>query len=202
MRKIFLITVLLLTCVEIYSQQSDKITVETIDKTKLAKLIKERKGKSLFLNLWATWCIPCREEFPSIVKLADEYKNVEFVGISVDFPDEVDSKIIPFLKSNKANFISYVNGFDGDEELINALDKKWNGALPATFLFDRTGKKVTFLEGKKSYDEFKKEIEELKKKSGASSGDLLNSSRPRDDTLTTVKCQMLFYILFHHSNHF
>ncbi|OGV15216.1 MAG: hypothetical protein A3J84_07865, partial [Ignavibacteria bacterium RIFOXYA2_FULL_37_17] len=159
MRKIFLITVLLLTCVEIYSQQSDKITVETIDKTKLAKLIKERKGKSLFLNLWATWCIPCREEFPSIVKLADEYKNVEFVGISVDFPDEVDSKIIPFLKSNKANFISYVNGFDGDEELINALDKKWNGALPATFLFDRTGKKVTFLEGKKSYDEFKKEIE-------------------------------------------
>jgi len=158
-RKIFLITVLLLTCVEIYSQQSDKITVETIDKTKLAKLIKERKGKSLFLNLWATWCIPCREEFPSIVKLADEYKNVEFVGISVDFPDEVDSKIIPFLKSNKANFISYVNGFDGDEELINALDKKWNGALPATFLFDRTGKKVTFLEGKKSYDEFKKEIE-------------------------------------------
>ena len=159
MRKIFLITILLLTCVEIYSQQSDKITVETIDKTKLAKLIKERKGKILFLNLWATWCVPCWEEFSSIVKLADEHKDVEFVGLSVDFPDEVDSKIIPFLESNKSNFVSYVNGFENDEALINAIDKKWNGALPATFLFDKMGRKISFLEGKKSYDEFKKEIE-------------------------------------------
>ena len=163
MRKIFLITVLLLTCVEIYSQQSDKITVETIDKAKLSKLIQDRKGKILFLNLWATWCVPCREEFPSIVKLADEMKDIEFVGISIDFPDEVDSKIIPFLKSNNINFTNYVNGFSGDEELINALDKNWNGALPATFIFDVKGNKKIFLSGSKSYYEFKKEIETIKK---------------------------------------
>ncbi len=163
MRKIFLITVLLLTCVEIYSQQSDKITVETIDKAKLSKLIQDRKGKILFLNLWATWCVPCREEFPSIVKLADEMKDIEFVGISIDFPDEVDSKIIPFLKSNNINFTNYVNRFSGDEELINALDKNWNGALPATFIFDVKGNKKIFLSGSKSYYEFKKEIETIKK---------------------------------------
>lgn len=161
MKKIFLflITVLLLNCVEIFPQQSGKIIVETIDKAKLAKLIKERKGKILFLNLWATWCVPCREEFPSIVKLANEIKDVEFVGISVDFPDEVNSKIIPFLKSNKVNFTNYVDGFSGDEELINALDKKWNGALPATFIFDAKGNKQAFLQGRKTYEEFKIEIE-------------------------------------------
>ncbi|MEW6195220.1 MAG: TlpA disulfide reductase family protein [Bacteroidota bacterium] len=145
-------------------KQGSKIIVEKIDKEKLDKLIKERKGKPLFLNLWATWCVPCREEFPSINKLADENKDVDFIGISVDFPEEVDSKIIPFLKTQKANFTSYVNGFEGDEALINALDKNWNGALPATFIFDKSGKKIVFLEGKRSYDEFKKEIEKVKKK--------------------------------------
>ena len=143
---------------------SKEITVEKIDKAKLQKIIKDRKGKVLFLNLWATWCVPCREEFPSIVKLSNEFKDVDFVSISVDFPDEVNSKIIPFLKSNNADFTTFVNAFEGDEELINLLDKKWNGALPATFLFDKAGKKLTFLEGKQSYDEFKKEIEKVKKK--------------------------------------
>jgi thiol-disulfide isomerase/thioredoxin len=144
-------------------QSSNKINVEKIDKTKLHKLIKERKGKVLFVNLWATWCVPCREEFSSIVKLVNENKNVEFVGISVDLPDEVESKIIPFLKTNKANFVNYVNGIDGDEELISTLDKKWDGSLPATFMFDETGKRISFLGGKKSYEEFKKEIEKAKK---------------------------------------
>lgn len=144
-------------------QSSNKINVEKIDKTKLQKLIKERKGKVLFVSLWATWCVPCREEFSSIVKLVNENKDVDFVGISVDLPDEVESKIIPFLKTNKANFVNYVNGIEGDEELISALDKKWDGSLPATFVFDKSGKKISFLEGKKTYDEFKKEIEKAKK---------------------------------------
>jgi thiol-disulfide isomerase/thioredoxin len=146
------------------SKQNNKIVVESIDKDKLIKLIKERKGRLLFLNLWATWCVPCREEFPSINKLSEEFKDVEFIGISVDFPEEVNSKIIPFLKSQNAKFVSYVNGFEGDEELINSIDKNWNGALPATIIYDKNGKKVSFLEGKKSYDEFKKEIEKAKKK--------------------------------------
>lgn len=159
-----IIFLLLINLTTAGSKQNDNITVEKIDRAKLSKLIKERKGKPLFLNLWATWCVPCREEFPSIVKLTGEHKDVDFVGISVDFPEEVESKIIPFLKSNKANFVSYVNGFEGDEELINLLDKNWNGALPATFIFDKSGKKISFLEGKKSYEEFKKEILKVKEK--------------------------------------
>lgn len=162
-RKIFFILIIAFLSFGFSSSIAKEITVEKIDKAKLSKLIKDRKGKVLFLNLWATWCVPCREEFPSIVKLVEEFKDVEFVGVSVDFPDEVDSKIIPFLKSNKANFTSFVNAIEGDEELINLLDKNWNGALPATFIFDKTGKKISFMEGKKSYDDFKKEIEKAKK---------------------------------------
>ena len=163
-RKLFSVFFVLIFITGFETSFAQEFKVDKIDKAKLSKLIKERKGRPLFLNLWATWCVPCREEYPSIVKLAGENKDVEFVGISVDFPDEVDSKIIPFLKNHKANFTNYVNAFEGDEDLINALDKSWNGALPATFIFDKTGKKIIWLEGKKSYNEFKSELEKLKKK--------------------------------------
>lgn len=161
MKKVFLILVLFVFAgYTALRAQSGKTNVEVINKTGLEKLINERSGRVLFLNLWATWCIPCREEFPDIVKLASEYKKeVDFIGISADYKDEVRTKIIPFLKSNNANFISYVSGFKNDEALINALDKNWNGALPATFIYDINGNKLTLLEGKKSLEEFKAEIE-------------------------------------------
>ncbi len=145
---------------------AQEIKVDLINKTKLEKIIKERNGKFLFLNIWATWCAPCREEFPDIVRLAEEYKEkkIEFIGISIDYPDEIASKIIPFLMTNKVIFKNYVNDFNNDEDLINMLDKKWNGALPATFIYDTKGKKLSFLFGSKSYQEFKIEIEKALKK--------------------------------------
>jgi len=162
-RKIFFLCLLLFAGGGLSLLSAQDISVDKIEKSTLQKLIKERKSKILLLNMWATWCAPCREEIPILNKLSTENKDVEIVGISVDFPDEVASKIIPFIKSNKMNFVSYVNGFENDEELINALDKKWNGALPATFIYDKAGKKISFLEGKKSYDEFKKEIDKARK---------------------------------------
>lgn len=145
------------------SGQQQKIVVNKINKEALLKLLKERNNKPLFLNLWATWCLPCKEEFPTINKLSKEFNDVEFIGISIDYPEEVNTKIIPFLKSQNIVFTCYVNGFEKDEELINTLDGNWNGALPATFIYDKNGNRVSFLEGKKSYEEFKKEIEKVRK---------------------------------------
>jgi thiol-disulfide isomerase/thioredoxin len=141
----------------------DEIKVETIKKEGLDKLIKDRNGKVLFLNFWATWCVPCREEFPDIVKLSEEYqnKNLDVVAISVDYPDEVESKIIPFLKKMNAKFTVYVNGFEKDDELIDTMGNGWWGAVPATFIIDKNGKVVKLLNGKRSYKDFKKEIDSV-----------------------------------------
>jgi len=147
----------------IKSDTNSDYKVEKINQSSLEKIIKNRDGKVLFLNVWATWCAPCKEEFPDLVKLADKYKKskVDFIGLSVDFPDEVDSKIIPFLKKNKANFKIYVNDFDDVEDLINFINKKWNGAIPATFIFDKTGKQQKYILGMRDFDEFNKELSEV-----------------------------------------
>lgn len=157
MGKKFLLLVLLILPVSLTIAQKQLINVQTIDKVKFERMIKERNGKVLLLNFWATWCVPCREEFPDLVKIASEFSSakVEVIGISLDFPEEVRSKIIPFLKSQKANFTNYVNGFKKDDELIDLVNEKWNGALPATVVYDEDGNQIAFLEGKKSYSDFK-----------------------------------------------
>ncbi len=159
MNRKFLLFVFLLFGVNLNAQ----IKVERLDRSGLEKIIKERNGKVLLLNIWATWCLPCREEFPDLVKVAKEFgrAKVEVIGISTDFPEDMKRKIIPFLKKQNVNFTNYVSAFKNDEELINFINKDWNGALPATVIFDQAGNRVAFLEGKKSYADFTEQLNRL-----------------------------------------
>ncbi len=135
--------------------------VKTIDEKGVKNLIENRGGKSLFINFWATWCLPCVEEFPDIVKLAEKYKDVDFVGISLDHPDEITSKIQPFLKKMKAPFPNFVAKFKDDQILIEMINKNWNGAIPATVIYNSKGKQLSFHAKKLSYKEFETELKKI-----------------------------------------
>ena len=141
-----------------------EVRVDLLDTAKWQEIKSLNKGKVLFVNIWATWCLPCKEEFPDLVKLAEEYQNsdVVIVGVSVDYQDEIVSKIIPFLQSQKARFPNYVQNFKQPEVLINMFNEKWRGAVPATFIYDQNGIQKAFLLGKKSYEEFKTAIEKIR----------------------------------------
>lgn len=115
--------------------------VQLIDSTGLRKLVQERNGRILFLNIWATWCAPCVEEFPEIVKLSrtEAENEVDVVAISADYTDEIESKIVPFLKRHNTPFQVYVAKFDHQEDFINAVHPTWSGALPATLIYNQRG---------------------------------------------------------------
>ena len=119
----------------------------------------------MFINTWATWCVPCKEEFPDLVQLADDYRDTDVViiGISVDYPDEVETKIIPFLQKQNVNFPNYVQNFKKPEDLINLLNPDWRGAVPATFIYDKNGNQKVYMLGKHSFDEFKQKIESIRR---------------------------------------
>ena len=138
-------------------------TVEPIDVKGIEHLVHIRNVKILFLNIWATWCQPCVEEFPDIVKLYNDYQNagVDIAAISVDYPDEVDSKILPFLVSQHVPFKVYVANIKKDEDFINELNPSWSGAIPATFIFDANGKQRVFMFGQKTLKAFKAEIDSV-----------------------------------------
>jgi thiol-disulfide isomerase/thioredoxin len=123
----------------------------------LLKRVEASKAKVVIVNVWATWCDPCREELPDFLKLARDYreKGVELVLLSGDFASERASAE-SFLKSLGVDFETYRKDA-GDAELIDALNKDWSGTLPATFIYSG-GKQVKFLEGRVTYTALEREV--------------------------------------------
>jgi hypothetical protein len=80
------------------------------------------------------------------------------IFISADVPEEIENKVTPFLKSQNVEFITYYNNFDKPEELINYIDKNWEGAIPSTYIYDKDGNLTSNILGMKNYEYFEKEI--------------------------------------------
>jgi len=102
-------------------------------------------GRPLLINFWATWCVPCREEFPDLVRLRSDYPadKLGFALVSLDDPSEIEGTVPAFLAEMRAGaFASYLLNADDPDAAINLIDPTWHGELPATFLFDRAGNVV------------------------------------------------------------
>jgi len=140
--------------------KNDPEHLERLDGTKLQQLVKNRHGRALFINVWATWCAPCVEEFPDIVRIARELKDrkIDFVGVSADDFEDESSRVVPFIAKQKASFKFYIAKLEGEDAFIDTFDKKWGGGIPATFIYDSQGHKKVFLLGKQSYQSLKAAI--------------------------------------------
>ena len=108
------------------------------------ELIKQSAGKVVVVNFWATWCGPCVAEFPELVKLDNQLRErgVRFIGISADDTAEIKTKVIPFLKDQKARYDNFVQDVEDPQEMIDVVLKDWPGTLPATFVYDKKGNLV------------------------------------------------------------
>ncbi len=87
-----------------YSQSKTTTEVKIINVSDLKLILEEGKGSAILINVWATWCEPCREEFPDLVKLSNKYKkSIRFIGISADEVEDLDEKVIPFSEKPKCS---------------------------------------------------------------------------------------------------
>ena len=133
---------------------------DSIKKIKLSELksvLENNKGKVLILDLWATWCPPCRKEIPGFINLYNKYqsKGVEILGIAFD---ENGSEVVPpFIKKMGINYSVYLDGGD----IAEAYDLQ---AYPTTVIYGKDGKVVNKHIGFVSEKEFDDEIGELLKK--------------------------------------
>jgi len=117
--------------------------VSPIDAPGVLKTVEAQKGKVVVLNFWATWCGPCRDEFPELVRFATEHEDkVLLMTVSLDDPSEADGAVASFLKEMEAPGLAFVKGPGDPDAFINAIDPKWSGVLPATFIYDAAGKRV------------------------------------------------------------
>jgi len=99
-------------------------------------------GRALLINFWATWCAPCRDEFPDLVRVRALYPpaRLDFVTVSLDDPSDIDAAVPEFLRSMRATHIpAYLLNADDPAAAISLFDETWRGELPATFLYDPAG---------------------------------------------------------------
>jgi peroxiredoxin len=107
--------------------------------------LSEQRGKVVFINFWATWCPPCKEEMPSMERLFQRTRKDGLVMLAVSV--DADPKVIPpFLKEQRFTFTV---GLDPKMELANAYGVR---ALPATFIVDREGHLAAMAIGPRMWD--------------------------------------------------
>ncbi len=119
-------------------ETSPKIT--QIDETNIAEVLKPN-GKPLLVNFWATWCVPCREEFPDLVEIDKQFKGkIDFITITLDDLAEINRDVPKFLIEMKAEMPTYLLHTNKENEVIASVSKDWQGGLPFTIFYDANGK--------------------------------------------------------------
>lgn len=107
----------------------------------LVALVNRQSDKPLLVNFWATWCDPCRDEFPDLVKIDADYRKLglDFVTVSLDDVPDIKTTVPQFLQKMKATMPAYLVNAPDPDPLIKAIDPRWQGDLPATILYTTNG---------------------------------------------------------------
>lgn len=127
----------------------EEVDLKDIDLQGISSLVKNGEGDKLrLINIWATWCGPCIVEFPDFVDINRMYRDRDFEFISLS-ADKMGSKekALSFLKKKQASNTNYI--FSGEDiyDLIDVVDKEWQGSLPYTALIDPEGNVLYKVEG-------------------------------------------------------
>lgn len=129
------------------SSSASRPKVSEVKEDGLKSLLRagEARERPLLVNFWATWCGPCREEFPDLVKLRGQYAadKLDFALVSLDDISDIETAVPDFLVESGASALpAYLLHAVDDGAAINLVDPTWGGELPATFLYDRSGQVV------------------------------------------------------------
>jgi thiol-disulfide isomerase/thioredoxin len=133
-----------------------------MDEAAYQKIVAAHKGKVLLVNFWATWCEPCRAEMPALAKMEARLKAKGFAFVTVSADEPEDEKMArDFLAKAGIMSAAYLKRVKNDDKFIAGLEPKWSGALPAMFLYDKTGKRVKFVQGETDLKKLEAEISKL-----------------------------------------
>jgi thiol-disulfide isomerase/thioredoxin len=157
-------TAALLVATLLASEPAAPLQVEVAELPAIMAAIKAPGAQAVLVNVWATWCEPCREELPDLVRFYRENRanGLRMVLISADDDNQRAevARVLGALGFDGPAFIKRGN----DTTFIDALDPKWKGAIPATFLFDGRGTKKNSWLGAVTYDQLRARVSGLLKR--------------------------------------
>lgn len=100
--------------------------------------LRHKNDTTYVINFWATWCKPCVVELPFFEQLHASFKNkpVKVILVSLDFPRQIKSNLIPFVKErNLQSSIAVLIDMDYNS-WIDKVSEEWDGAIPFTLIYN------------------------------------------------------------------
>jgi len=135
---------------------------ELIDAQGYQKVLEQYRGKPLVIAFWATWCEPCRDEYPMLNELAKEYAPKGLRVVGVNFDQDGDLILMRrFMARYKPVFPNYRKKAGDETAFTQAVLPDWNGALPASFFYSKDGRQVTHLFGASNRETYETAIRAL-----------------------------------------
>jgi len=138
----------------------DDFVIEAVTADELLRQVAEVDSDLVVVNFWASWCAPCREEFPELMAYDRNHADVAVRFVSVDFEEDLEFAA-EFLREQDVSGTTYLKT-GRDQAFIDAISDRWTGSIPATAVYDRSGRKLTFWEGKVSYDELADRVDAVR----------------------------------------
>lgn len=136
--------------------------VPLITASQFEETMRRLKGKVVLVNMWATWCVPCRQEFPLLVQLYNDYRVKGFVILGVSNDDIQNRRDVQdFIQQRKVTFPVFLVDPNGANALREAIYPHWTGNIPSSFIFDRAGKLHAEISGTHSRADFESLIKPL-----------------------------------------
>lgn len=166
-RLIFIVILEALTVSATFAQKLPVITkTQKINAEELKSLAKSTNKKPILINFWATWCGPCRSEFPELVQIDADYrkKGLNFILVSVDKYGIIDTRVPEFLEQYESTMPSYLIDMPNRPQIAKAVRQiapKFSDAYPLTLLFDANGKLVFQKLGRADTKILRKEIDKI-----------------------------------------
>ena len=135
---------------------------EMIDTQGFQKVLEQNRGKALLVNFWATWCEPCRHEYPMLNDLAKQYapQGLKVVGVSLD--DDGDLILMRrFLARYKPIFPNYRKKPGGIDVFTRAVLPGWTGSLPVSIFYGKDGQQAGHMLGEGTREKYEEAIRSL-----------------------------------------
>jgi cytochrome c biogenesis protein CcmG/thiol:disulfide interchange protein DsbE len=136
--------------------------LKLIDAPGLQKILQQYRGKPVLLNFWATWCEPCRDEYPMLNELAKQYgpQGLQVVGVSMD--DDGDVILMRrFLARYKPVFPNFRKKPGDELAFRRSVLPTWAGSLPVTIFYSKDGNQAGSFLGEKPREQYEAEITAL-----------------------------------------
>ncbi|MEI6408793.1 MAG: TlpA disulfide reductase family protein [Bacteroidota bacterium] len=137
LKRLLIFSCILFSHLDLPAQQVEVVNFKTLEKR-----FTQENDTTYIVNFFASWCAPCLKEIPDFQAFATQHQHekMQLLFVSLDFKKELQTALLPVIEKYGITQPVFLLDEPNADKWINAIDRKWSGAIPATLFVNRKKK--------------------------------------------------------------